>query len=119
MGMFPHLHLLEIMAHSENPPPGFTDLLQNRQTIDEMTSCFKGDFIKLNVEFLIRRDDMDNDEGVIEELSLIQCMQLYPGLSRNQSINLTHSLTGCEFSTGPRTNASGILVGPVKMLVYF
>ena len=24
---------------------------------------------------------------------------------------------GCEFSTGPRTNASGIVVGPVENLV--
>ena len=28
-------------------------------------------------------------------------------------------LPGCEISTGPRTNASGILVGPVENLVYF
>ena len=27
--------------------------------------------------------------------------------------------TGCEISTGPGTNASEMLVGPVKNLVYF
>ena len=30
---------------------------------------------------------------------------------------VTDTSPGCEFSTGPRTNASGILVGPVTDLV--
>ena len=31
--------------------------------------------------------------------------------------NNIHILAGCEISTGPRTNASGNLVGPVENLV--
>ena len=36
----------------------------------------------------------------------------------NSGAGMDHS-TGCEISTGPRTNASGNLVGPVKNLVKF
>ena len=40
-------------------------------------------------------------------VSVYQCKVVYQ----------QQTFTGCEFSTGPRTNASGILFGPVKSLV--
>ena len=47
------------------------------------------------------------------------------GLSLSQSErgvahdSLENRPSGCEISTGPGTNASEMLVGPVKNLVYF
>ena len=39
-------------------------------------------------------------------------------VTRRKVRPLTKRLAGCEFSTGPGTNASEMLVGPVKNLVY-
>ena len=40
------------------------------------------------------------------------------GISRGPVCG-NHVIADCEFSTGPGTNTSGILVGPVQKLVYF
>ena len=39
--------------------------------------------------------------------------------SRAASHVSRYSIAGCEISTGPGTNASEMLAGPVKSLVYF
>ena len=45
---------------------------------------------------------------------------LEPSVTHTLCVSHVHQhgdITGCEFSTGPGTNASGNLVGPVKILV--
>ena len=47
---------------------------------------------------------------------LVQCIMISKILNGEY---LIHALSGCEICTGPGTNASEMLVGPVKNVVYF